>query len=192
MVAKTNKLAVVAAVLAQLKRTRLKTPLVLAHLMQANVMTIAKTSVMPMVFVLMVSNLRSLLVEALLIPMGAKINNSALVTADLVLLKPTRLLEHRVLVLPTRVNVTTIHWMLVMLKVYAKMDSNLPAQLAVPLSMHQAAKTNKCVLEAAVHVQLKPTRQSTHFVLVTPMPVTVTMTLLIYVISMVSVKMESS
>jgi len=192
MVAKTNKLAVAAAELAQLKRTRLKILLVLARRMQANVMMIAKTSAMPMVFALMVTSLRRLLVEVSLMPTDAKINNTALVTVVLVLLKPTRLLEHRVSVHPTRVNVTMIHWMLVMLMVYAKMDSNLQPQLAVSSSMQQAAKTNKCVPVAAVLVQLRPTKQSTLFALVTPMEMTVTMTMLTCVTSTESVKMEES
>jgi len=192
MVAKTNKLAVAAAELAQLKRTRLKILLVLARRMQANVMMIAKTSAMPMVFALMVTSLPRLLVEVSLMPTDAKINNTALVTVVLVLLKPTRLLEHRVSVHPTRVNVTMIHWMLVMLMVYAKMDSNLQPQLAVSSSMQQAAKTNKCVPVAAVLVQLRPTKQSTLFALVTPMEMTVTMTMLTCVTSTESVKMEES
>jgi len=121
MVAKTNKLAVVPAVLAQHKQTRLKTPLVLAHRMQANVMTIAKTSVMPMVSVLMLTNLQPLIAVWSQTLMVAKCNKHAQVVVALVLLKPTSLLTLHALARQMQVNAITMQMILATTTVHAKM-----------------------------------------------------------------------
>jgi len=121
MVAKTNKLAVAAAELAQLKRTRLKIPHASVPRMQANVMMMVKTSAMPTVFALMLTNLQPLIVVCLQTLTVARYNKHARVVVVLVLLKPTSLLTLHALAHRMQVNVIMMRMMLATTMAHARM-----------------------------------------------------------------------